>query len=244
VFLTGAWAQWKAKESPVGVQAFFLFDDPKTDSIRYQNRYTTGLYSNGTFGGFDYEVDGAYQFGQHIQNGESPHRNPIAASLIGVRAGYTFTDLAGFRFGVGYDRLSGNDPKDPDTYGAFNTLYGTNHKFYGFMDYATNIPLHTKGMGLQDMMVNLSVAPSASVKLTADGHLLALASDPADLTPAPAVPEKTIGQELDLSATYTVSKNLSLSACYCVFDGDRNRLVATGQRKTTQWGFVSVGVGF
>jgi len=244
VFLAGAWAQWRGKESPVGVQGYFLFDDPRLDPTHRQNRFTTGLYSNGAVSGFDYELEGTYQFGDDVREGPSPRTVKIAASMIGARVGYTLKELASLRIGVGYDRLSGTDPQDSLTYGAFHTLYGTNHKFYGFMDYLLNIPVHTKGMGLQDMMVNLSIAPLKTVKVGADLHLFALAVDPAKLANAPAGASSTIGTELDLSVSYAPTKALNVTCNYAVFDGDPNRLVLNGPRRTTQWGFVMLTVGF
>ena len=41
-------------------------------------------------------------------------------------------------------------------YNVFNTLYATNHKYYGFMDYFIDIPRHTYGLGLIDIHAKAS----------------------------------------------------------------------------------------
>jgi hypothetical protein len=247
VFLAGTWCAWKPAEVKASVQAFYLFDDPNTGDTIRQNRHTAGLYTNGTFGPLDYEVDGAMQFGdyttvQHISASEvMTKERTISASMIGVRAGYLFTDLASLRLGVGYDRLSGQNPDASDKYGTFNPLYGLVHKFYGYMDFLDNVA-QTRGLGLQDMMLQLSISPVSAMKLSADLHQFALATDPQKVVPGSSFSQQ-IGRELDLTASFKATDALNVTAGYSVFDGDPDRYVARG-RKTTQWGYVMTTVAF
>ena len=234
--LAGGWGLWNGSGGKVNLQAFHLFDNPSGDSIRRQ-RHTSGLYGKGRFGGLDLEVDGAYQYGTVIRRGVGEaDRSAIAASLIGARAGYTLAKLAGLRVGVGYDRLSGTAVGDDDADGAFNNLYGTNHKFYGQIDLLDNAA-QTRGMGLHDLFLQLSVAPSPTLKLGADIHRFATVTDGVTAASTP------IGYELDLNAAYAPSKALAFSMGYALFDGDRDRVLARG-RKTTQWAFVMMAVTF
>jgi hypothetical protein len=158
VFLTGIWAAWSPEKSRQSVQAFFLYDNPDNGATR-QNRQTAGVYAGGHFGMLDYEIDAAVQMGDYIPM-ESTTRD-ISANMVGVRVGYRLP-VAEARIGIGFDRLSGSDPAEADKYGAFHTLYATNHKYYGYMDYFLNIPVSTMGMGLQDIIVQLSAQPSRS----------------------------------------------------------------------------------
>lgn len=50
-----------------------------------------------------------------------------------------------------YDHLSGDDDPSDGTVRVFDTLFATNHKFYGLADYFLNIPVQTVGRGLQDL---------------------------------------------------------------------------------------------
>lgn len=239
VFLAGLWGGWKTVGKPtdpaVTIQGFFLFDDPRTDSTR-QNRHTLGLHSNGAFSGIDYEVDGAYQLGDYYAGAT---RRDIAAMLVGIRLGYTMKEVMGLRIGAGIDLLSGRG-NDSTKYQVFNTLYATNHKFYGYMDILDN-PSQRAEMGLQDIMVQASVATSATTKIAADLHLLSLASDPADVGIQGGT--KTIGKELDITFTAKLFEALMLHMGWSLFDGDRDRLLLRG-RKTVSWGFVSGTVNF
>ncbi len=71
---------------------------------------------------------------------------------------------------VGLDYASGDDPGTPADE-AFHTLYATNHKFYGFMDFFTNLPRHTDRRGLQDLYVGLHVPlPGIPLKGRVDVH--------------------------------------------------------------------------
>jgi hypothetical protein len=243
LFLVGTYCVWKPAELKASVQACYLFDNPSTGDTIQQNRHTAGLYTNGTFGALDYEVEGAVQFGDYtLSRGVEARKEEltIASSLIGVRAGYTFTDMAGLRVGIGYDRLSGQNPDAPDRYSTFDPLYGLSHNFYGYMDFVDNVT-QTKRLGLQDMMLRLSIAPTSAMKLFADLHQFSLATDPQRVIRGSAFSQQ-IGRELDLTASFKATSALNIMAGYSVFDGDRDRYVARG-RKTTQWGYVSLIVG-
>lgn len=237
VFLTGAWAAWSPAGTRQSVQLFFLYDNPADGSAR-QNRQTAGLYAGGHLGMFDYEVDAALQMGDFIPDGAAAR--DIAANIIGVRAGYRLP-FAGARLGVGYDRLSGTDP-EADTYGAFHTLYATNHKYYGFMDYFLNIPAATGQLGLQDILVQLSAQPFAGLSLGADLHLFSTVIDPAKLSSAPAEATTAIGTEIDVTAKWSVAEVVGMTAGVSFFSGDENRVALTGTDDSATWLYLMTTV--
>jgi hypothetical protein len=239
-FLAGAWAKWIPKEVRLTFQGFALHDNPafEYDANRREQRTTLGIYGGGHFEGFDFEIDGAYQTGiieQNMLHGEWK----LSANLIGLRIGYTLKELANLRIGIGYDRLSGTDPKSTDsTFGAFNTLYATNHKYYGFMDIFTDIPRQTMQMGLQDIIVQLSCEPVTGFRLAADGHLFSTTIDPADIDPI-ITAKKNIGMELDLTGSVKVAKVVNVTLGFSLFDRDKDALLfSTSSRKTTNWAYV------
>lgn len=241
VFLTGVWGKWSPAGSRQSVQAFFLFDTPNTGTIR-QNRQTAGLYAGGHFGMFDYEVDAAVQMGDFIP--EMGDSRDISANMVGIRAGYRIPFAAGLRIGVGFDMLSGQDFDDMTTYGAFHTLYATNHKYYGYMDYFLNIPNATSGMGLQDIIIQLSAAPVEGLKIGADVHLFSTAVDPADVSNMPESASKTIGTEIDITAKWKVAKIVGMTLGYSMFSGDENRIVLTGTGDSSSWAYLMTMVNF
>ena len=172
----------------------------------------------------------------------------INANMVGVRLGYSFPDLAKLRIGVGYDRLSGQDPDDDTKYGAFHTLYGTNHKYYGYMDYFTNIPAHTSRLGLQDIIVQVSLVPVDGLSIAADFHLFSTVSDPSEVVWTQDK-KSAIGSELDLTAKFTVAKAVGLTLGWSMFSADTDRAVPdpTSVRLLTDgtsWAYLMTTVNF
>jgi hypothetical protein len=241
VFLTGLWAAWAPEKARYTVQVFFLYDNP-SDLSAVQNRMTAGLYAGGHLGDLDYELDAALQMGDY--KSRAGFNRDINANMVGVRVGYSFPDLAELRIGAGFDRLSGADPGDGTKYTAFHTLYATNHKYYGFMDYFLNIPANTMEFGLQDIIAQVSLAPFEDFSLAADLHLFSTASDPAEFHPVYAASGTAIGTEIDVTAKWTVAKAVGMTLGWSMFSPDADRVPLPGQNITTQWAYLMTTVNF
>jgi len=157
--------------------------------------YTANLRFHGRTGLFLYEAAGAYQFG--------PDRRAFFAS-----------GKAGVSFGKGMiaaqvDYLSGDsDPADTETE-AFNTLYATNHKFYGYMDYFLFIPQQLDQAGLVDAMLRGSFNPSEKTVIRLDVHRFATAKERSG--------EKTLGTELDLTGVWRIAAPVRLQLGFSVY---------------------------
>lgn len=244
VFLAGGWAAWSPKQARRTVQAFFLYDNPSvtvpTSNVISQNRMTAGIYTGGHFSSLDYELDAAMQMGDYNITGNQS-RN-INANMIGVRLGYSLPEIAKLRLGVGFDRLSGQDAGSSD-YTAFHTLYATNHKYYGFMDYFLNIPGNTNGLGLQDIIAQVSLVPVEGLSLAVDLHLFSTASDPAEFT-GMENKDQAIGTEIDITAKWTVAKAVGMTLGYSMFSGAADRVVLAGTTDATNWAYLMTTVNF
>ena len=109
------------------------------------------------------------------------------AYLLGLDFTYKASSKVGL--GAGLEIISGNDGNAGET-GAFFPLYGTNHKFNGFMDYFY-VGNHANSIGLVDVHASanftLSNASSLMVKVLNFRGEQALASG-----------EKSLGTEVDL----------------------------------------------
>jgi len=254
-FLTGLWGVWNPTADKNSVQPFFLYDNPMSPvglqgaTVRLR-RFTTGLYTNWTMNNLDIEFDGAFQFGEFPQVKTADDKAvALAAHMVGVRVGYTLPGSANFRIGVGFDRLSGNNAPDEgkqeETVESFSTLFATNHKFYGHMDYFSFENTYNN-LGLHDIMLNLSAAPMPDTKLGADFHLFMTAVDPQDWVPTGATSdvEANIGMELDLWFTFQVAKAVWTTAGLSVMDfaEQAKRPLYTGLGKTQKWGWIQVMV--
>ncbi len=132
------------------LDAYFLNQYQNNGTVL--NRSTTGIFSKGSYG-FVGGITLTQEIDFALQLGTQQDTVSINASLIGVRVGLALSK-APFKpsIGFGFDKVSGDDTSTTN-YEAFNTLYATNHKFYGFMDYFLNIPVHAQGAGLQDIII-------------------------------------------------------------------------------------------
>ncbi len=149
------------------------------------SRATLGIYNKGNLPcNFNFETELGLQFGK--RRGQD-----VSAFMLTGSVGYTFQSAKKPSLRVGYDYLSGM-AADDDDYKVFDTLFATNHKFYGFMDYFINVPVNTNGQGLQDFMVKAKIPFAAKWNLNAHFHNFRAAKGD----------EKNFGNELDLILNY------------------------------------------
>jgi len=184
--------------------------------------YTMSLRVHGAAAAFLYELAGAYQFG--------PDRSAWFAS------GKAGADLGRGSLAAQLDYLSGDDDPTAGDAKAFNTLYATGHKFYGYMDYFLNVPGQLDQAGLVDAMLRGSVDLTSATRVRADLHHFRLAEDRGN--------GKTLGTELDLVGTWSVAKVAGLEAGGGVFfpsDPITALLPAfSGGTETTYWGYAQL----
>lgn len=146
------------------------------------NLQTLGTHLDYKAGGFGLAANAFVQTGQ--RQGEVDVKG---AYLLGLELTYKASAKVGL--GAGLEIISGNDGGAGET-GAFFPLYGTNHKFNGFMDYFY-VGNHANSVGLFDVHV------SANFKLNDTSSLLVKAlnfSGEQELTSG----EKSLGTEIDL----------------------------------------------
>lgn len=126
---------------------------------------TFGAHAKGKAGAFVWEAE-AYG-----QVGKDP-ADTYGAYLFGVRAGAELD--GGHQIGGGFDLLSGTN--DSGSIRTFDTLYATNHKFYGHFDAYLAPPVHTAGEGLIDGLVHTRFRLHRNVNLMFDAHVFASAA--------------------------------------------------------------------
>lgn len=131
--LAGAYATWTAQ--PLRAEAFLLADGHD------EWRWTAGGRLLGRTAALDWRGEMA------VQRGGAASRD-VAAWMVGASIG---RDAGPVGVTLWYDRLSGDDETADGTSRVFDTLFGTNHRYYGHADVFTEIPAHTGGRGLQDV---------------------------------------------------------------------------------------------
>lgn len=174
------------------------------------NRYTIGLYMGckDKKKAFQHELDAAYQLGSQNANQD------ISAFMVAYNLGYTFNTKIKPMIGAGVAYLSGDDGSDAEKYKVFNTLYATNHKFYGYMDYFLNIPNSTYGLGLMDFHVKASIVPIEKFKVALALHMF---NANADYTLLDGNTSTNFGSEMDLTLAYGYSKNVKFVGGFSLF---------------------------
>lgn len=157
---------------------------------------------------FQHELDAAYQLGSQDATTD------ISAFMVAYNAGYTFNTSIKPMLGAGIAYLSGDDGADADKYKVFNTLYATNHKFYGYMDYFLNIPNNTYGLGLMDIHVKGSIVPAKKLKLALAFHMF---NGNADYTLLDGSTSTSFGSEIDLTLSYKYDSNVNFVGGFSMF---------------------------
>ena len=162
---------------------------------------TVGVYGSGAAGIFSWELEGYGQLGTRAAV------DLVAAGLFGGRARVTAPVAAGLTLGGGFDLVSGDDDPTDGVFTTFDTLYATNHTFYGHMDRYLNLPLHAGGAGLVDGMLLFAVAPVRLVKISVDVHVFA----------SPWASESFHGVEVDSAVVVKPVTPLALAAGVWVY---------------------------
>ena len=152
-----------------------------------EESYTLNLRAHGRAGVFVYEAAAAYQFG--------PDRSAYLAS---GRAGVVIGPAT---IAAQVDYLSGDDDLTDGQTRAFTTLYATNHKFYGIMDYFLSPAAQLDQAGLVDAILrgrfNLS---NGWVRL--DLHRFAVAKERSS--------ESALGTEVDVIGNWNLHQYAGL----------------------------------
>jgi hypothetical protein len=190
---------------------------------------TVGARLVGTSGRWRWRFEGSRQFGERGDR-------DVSAFMLGGRVGAAFDDGRS-ELTLWYDLLSGDQDPEDDEVKVFNTLFATNHKFYGFADLFLDIPTHTAGHGLQDVAVKATVAATETFTVGADMHSFRLAQRGES-------PSDHLAEELDLTVRYRYSPHLMVTSGFSwVFAKDALGDIGRLSRDMT-WGYVMLDAAF
>lgn len=214
----GVYATGTIPQCGTGVDLYF-FGRNLSDSITFngttgpEDRYTIGGRLHGKIGksGFDYDVEGAYQFGDI-------GAFDISAFMFAMETGYTFAEVfAKPRVWLGFDYASGDRSAGGDVQ-TFDALFPLGHAYYGFIDLVGR----QNAVGLN---AGASATPLPKLNVALSGHFFWLADDADALynaggalqrAAAPGV-SRDIGAEIDLTLKYNYSRHISALLGYSHF---------------------------
>ena len=169
------------------------------DGFEHDRPGTNPLYVRGTWSAYYTQKVGNIDLmlNPAFQHGRNPVGTPVAAYYFSAEASAQPSEP--LRSTLGFEILSGNDPDDPDTYRAFDPTHGAGHSNHGFMDYFTNIPVHTRGAGLVNPFIKNRYRMNTRTNLHADLHLFFIQND---FIHAGEEISKYLGTEVDLMINY------------------------------------------
>ena len=230
-------------------------ESPQFPQPNAQDVYTVGgrLKSKpGAFGGWDYTIEGAYQFGDFAASYNSKRLTQDAYMFI-AQTGYTFDDLwATPRLGVEYNYASGDSNPNDGTHGTFVNLFPTNHRFFGGMDMISL-------QNIQDVGAVLTIKPEPTVNISLEGYAFWLANTSDYFYNVAGAPRNTsgygihpgysdfVGSQISLYAGWAATKYLQLEAGGGdFFSGDyvEQSLSGVGGAKDAQFVYAQATVKF
>ena len=201
--------------------------------------HTVGFYVDGRLcKRWDYAATFARTFGDR-------DGSDVEAYGANARLGYTFDLPWQPRLGVEYSFASGDPNAAGGDYETFDGVFGAIDRVYGRINFFS-------WMNLQDYQASFSCRPIKKAKLSVDYHFFRLDEDkdawywcsgrPArrDATGAAG---SSVGQEIDLIASYAYSKHLKLMAGYAhFFPGPF--IERTGPSPDADWLFLQTEYSF
>lgn len=162
-----------------------------------------------------------YQMGKaaagYMDDSGDYQKKAIGAYNFGLDIDYKLND--NFNVGVGYEMLSGNSQTEDASYyetnHAFTPLYGTNHKFNGWMDYFY-VGNHGNNVGLNDAFVKIGYK-NGKFLTGAHLHYFMANADVLDQkefvkTGEAKAMSAGLGTEIDYYAGYKLGKGVLLKA--------------------------------
>lgn len=195
--------------------------------------YSQTLGSRLVFKNGALSIDGA----AYLQTGKIAD-NSVNATYFSANISYKAT--TNFNTSVGFEMLSGKDQNDTSTdMKSFNPLYGTNHKFNGYMDYFY-VGNHTNSVGLTDVYATLGYEKNKfSAKLTP--HYFASA---ASIYSAEEKQDNYLGTELDLTIGYKMYDNVTFDAGFSqMFASSSMEVLKAGNKNAgNNWAFISIKI--
>lgn len=207
--LSGIWMKIQRPGSPL-LNFYVLTDEDKQknteDASRFQ-RSTVGARIENKWQRLQLEAEA------NLQAGKINFTQDILAWYLSGLLRFDFDEHSKNQFWLGADYLSG-DNSNTEKYECFNTLYPARHKFFGYMDYFTDIPRHTRNLGLTDLMVKAKYSPHEKISLAGDFHYFRLAQS-AVLSDGSA--SKELGAEFDFTFSFDYLKNLNFTLGSSVF---------------------------
>lgn len=220
-WFSGVYATYKqAPGGVIDIYWLWLKEDEDRRLILDGNRHTLGMRYAGKQGSDDilwsWDLEGGYQFGE--EDFVTGLNQDIQAGYLSAQVGPTFSSMPWTPSLTGIFWWGSGDQNPLDgTNNTNSTLFPLGHAYWGQID-------NLNGQNLLDYGAHLTVKPADKLSFLAGWHWFEKASSNDAIYNIAGVPfggvvptDATIGNELDLIATYQVNKNLQLQLGYFWF---------------------------
>ncbi len=176
----------------------------------------------------------AFSGNLYFQTGEDGANKSLNAYNLLVEATYKISDKS--QLNLGYEILSGSDYNQTQKNNSFTPIYGSNHKFNGFMDYFY-VGNHLNTVGLSNGYVKFSTSKNKTV-INADLHFFATSAKISETA------DNYLGTELDLTLTQTLNPVTKISFGYSQMFGSESLEILKGGSKSAfnNWAYLMISV--
>lgn len=176
----------------------------------------------------------AFSGNLYFQTGEDGARKSLNAYNLMAEATYKSSEKTQFQ--LGYEILSGTDYDIEEKNASYSPLYGTNHKFNGFMDYFY-VGNHLSSVGLADAYAKMATSKNKTA-FNADLHFFASTARISETA------DNYLGTEIDLSLTQTINPAAKITFGYSQMFGSESLEILKGGSKgtTNNWAYIMIAV--
>jgi hypothetical protein len=242
-----------AKKLHFGNASFLAFKDDfskfhfaAADVLRKTPIYDQGTWSRITVGGnlfgtafrkLGFAASAFYQGGKY-REGTSLNEYLVSLSTL-------YAATRKLSVGPGIDITSGNNGSDPaKKYKRFDPLYGTPHKFWGFMDYFY-VADGFGSNGLMDYYLKSKYKAKDNLTLSLDAHRFVLPSAVTDETGTQLA--KGLGTEIDFVFNYALTKVVNLEGGYSSMFSTSTLVSANvknvkNAEKVSTWAYLMISI--
>jgi len=242
------WYNFGGKVSPASISLILInlgwqvekpvvASQPVEYEIKYLQTFGTHINSNQLGNNLFYSLLFYYQTGINSYNKD------VSAYIAGTKLGYLiYPHLSVF---ISNDFLTGQDINN-NKVTAFSTLYGTNHRYYGTMDYfyATAMKAGVSNPGLNDIQLGINYKPSGKVETMFNYHFFLTVRDEITIAADIEKIKRYIGSEFDFQVNFNIMKDARLMAGYSFMLGTETMdIIKGGDYKLWQdWGWISINL--
>lgn len=225
---------------------FSRFSFADTDSLKlkpiYSNKTWSRLTAGGNFSGTVYKKL-AFALSAFYQGGQYREGTELDEYLFSVSLMYAATSK--FSVGPGMDITSGNNGNDPSKkFQRFDPLYGTPHKFWGYMDYFY-VADGFGPNGLVNYYLKTKYKAKKNLMLTADIHRFVLPE--AIPSETGALLDKALGTEIDLVVNYGLTNLINIEGGFSTMFSTPTMVSAkvknvNGADDVSKWAYLMISI--